>query len=140
MSDTPMQAVSMDPMSPTVILERPLRVFPNRIGVIHGEEKWTYARIGEEVGRLAGALRRTGVEQGDRVAVLLPNTPIHLAAHFALPLIESPLVSINTRLAASEIAYILEHSGARVLLVDPELAPPLDVVLRNIRTLEHVRG
>jgi fatty-acyl-CoA synthase len=72
------------------------------------------------------------------VAVLLPNTPIHLAATFAMPLLEAPLVSINTRLAPAEIAYILEHSGARVLLVDPELAAPLDGRLDGIATLERI--
>ena len=86
----------------------------------------------------ARALAAAGIQAGDRVAVLLPNTPIHLAAHFALPLLEAPLVSINTRLAPGEIAYILEHSGARILLVDPELAPPLDEFLPGVASLERV--
>ncbi|MFP6661139.1 MAG: acyl--CoA ligase family protein [Myxococcota bacterium] len=120
------------------LLERTLRVFPDRAAIVHGDLRWNYARFGQEVGRLAGALRRAGIGAGDRVAVLLPNTPVHLAAHFALPLIEAPLVSINTRLGAAEIAYILEHSGARMLLVDPELAPALDGVLGGIDTLERV--
>jgi len=119
----PHPEVSRDPLTPTRLLERALRVFPERVSVIHGEEQWTTRRLAEEVQRMAGALRRAGVGRGDRVAVLLPNTPVHLAAHFALPLLEAPLVSINTRLAPAEIAYILEHSGAKVLLVDPELAP-----------------
>ncbi len=125
-------------LTPTVFLERTRRVFPDRVAVIHGEEEWTWTRFGEEVGRLAGALRRAGVARGDRVAVLLPNTPVHLAAHFALPLLGSPLVSINLRLAPAEIAYILRHSGAKMLLVDPELAQPLDGVLPDIATLERV--
>ena len=120
--DLPPAFVWRDPLTPTTLLQRTLRVFPERIGVIDGEERWSYARFGLEVGRLAGALRSARIEPGDRVAVLLPNTRIHLAAHFALPLIEAPLVSINTRLSAPEIAYILAHSGARILLVDPELA------------------
>jgi fatty-acyl-CoA synthase len=130
--------VSLDALTPTLLLERTLRVFPDRVGLIHGDERWTWARFAEEVGRLAGALVRAGIERGDRVAVLMPNTPIHLAADFALPLIEAPIVSINTRLAPAEIGYILEHSGARALLVDPELAPPLDDVLPGIAGLEHV--
>jgi fatty-acyl-CoA synthase len=63
---------------------------------------------------------------------------MHLIAHFAMPLLQAPLVSINTRLAPAEIEYILEHSGAKVLLADPELALPLDDVLPKIKTLEHV--
>jgi len=130
--------VCLDPLTPTLLLQRTLRVFPERTAVIDGDDRWTYARFGDEVARLAGALRRAGIERGDRVAVLLPNTPVHLAAMFAMPLIEAPLVSINTRLAAAEIAYILEHSGARILLVDPALAPPLDGRLDAIETLERV--
>lgn len=130
--------VCLDPLGPIPLLQRTLRVFPERTGVIHGNLRWSYAQLGEEVGRLAGALQRAGIASGDRVAVLLPNTPIHLAAHFALPLLEAPLVSINTRLAAAEIAYILEHSGSRLLLVDPELAPPLDEILPGLSALEQV--
>ena len=136
--DLPPAFVWRDPLTPTTLLQRTLRVFPERIGVIDGDERWSYARFGLEVGRLAGALRSAGIEPGDRVAVLLPNTRIHLAAHFALPLIEAPLVSINTRLSAPEIAYILAHSGARILLVDPELALPLDEVLSGIESLDRV--
>jgi fatty-acyl-CoA synthase len=87
---------------------------------------------------MAGALRETGIRAGDRVAILSPNTPWHLAAHFAMPLLEAPLVSINTRLSGREIAYILEHSGSRVLLVDPELAPALDGLRGELSGLERV--
>jgi fatty-acyl-CoA synthase len=127
-----------DPLTPVLLLERTLRVFPQRVGVIHGDQRFTYHELGREVGRLAAALRRAGVQGGDRVAVLLPNTPLHLFAHFAMPLLQAPLVSLNTRLSAGEIAYILEHSGAKVLLVDPQLAPPLDAALPKIATLEQV--
>ncbi len=70
--------------------------------------------------------------------MLSPNTPWHLAAHFAMPLLEAPLVSINTRLAAPEIAYILKDCAAKVLLVDPELAPALDPVRGDLPALERL--
>ena len=127
-----------DALTPILLLERTLRVHGERTAVIDGDERWSYARFGEEIGRLAGALRRAGIRRGDRVAVLLPNTPVHLAAKFALPLLEAPLVSINTRLAAGEIAYILQHSGARILLADPALAAPLDGKLGDATALERV--
>lgn len=132
------ESVWREPMTPTALLQRTLRVFPNREAIVHGTERWNWARFGEEVGRLAGALERAGIAAGDRVAVLLPNTPIHLAAHFSMPLLNAPLVSINTRLSPAEIEYILQHSGSKILLVDPELAPPLDEILPNCPSLEHV--
>jgi fatty-acyl-CoA synthase len=138
MPDQPVTDVSTDPLTPLVLLERTVRVFPSRTAVVHGELRWDYAEFGRQVGRLAGALARAGVVAGDRVAVLAPNTPWHLAAHFAAPLLAAPLVSINTRLAGAEIAYILEHSGARVLLVDPALAVTVDEACRRVPSLERV--
>ncbi len=107
MTEMPHSDVFTDSLTPVVMLERTLRVFPKRMAVVHGDLRWTYEALAREVGRMAGALRRSGVEAGDRVAILSPNTPWHLAAHFALPLIQAPLVSINTRLLAVEIARIL---------------------------------
>jgi len=138
MSAKPHANVWTDPLTPLVMLQRTARVFPKREAVVHGKLRWSYEKLAEEVGRMAGALRRAGVGPGDRVAILAPNTPAHLVAHFALPLLGAPLVSINTRLAAAEIAYILDHCGAKVLLVDPELAPPLDAILPERKALQHV--
>ena len=111
-----------DELSPIVLLERTLRVFPDKTAVVHGELRWCYARFADEVGRLAGALRRAGLEPGDRVAFLAPNVPALLAAHFAVPLIGGVLVAINTRLNPAEVNYILNHSGAKLVFADPELA------------------
>jgi len=138
MSAKPHANVWTDPLTPLVMLKRTAAVFPQREAAVHGKLRWTYADLAQEVGRMAGALRRAGVGQGDRVAVLAPNTPAHLVAHFAMPLLGAPLVSINTRLAPPEIAYILDHCGAKVLLVDPELAPPLDGILRERKALQQV--
>lgn len=130
--------VFTDPLSPIVLLQRTARVYPHRVAVVHGQLRWTYAQLATEVGRMAGALRRASVVAGDRVAILSPNTPHHLAAHFAMPLLGAPLVSVNTRLAPAELAYILQHSGAKVLLVDPELAPKIDSVRAELASLERV--
>jgi fatty-acyl-CoA synthase len=115
--------VSHDPLSPVRLLERTLRVFPEKTAVVYGSRRWTYARFAEEVGRLAGALVRAGVEPGDRVAFLAPNVPELLVAHFAVLQVKAVLVAINTRLNPEEVAYILEHSGARLAFADVELAP-----------------
>ena len=115
-----------DPLTPLVMLERSIRVFPTKEAVTHlgpeGERRLDWREFGELVGRFAAALQRDGIARGDRVAVLLPNVPEHLAATFAVPLVGGVLVAINTRLTAGEIGYILQHSGATTLLVDPELA------------------
>jgi len=115
--------VHLDPLTPLALLERTVRVFPEKTGVVYGDRRWTWGEFGLEVGRFAGALRRAGVEAGDRVAFLAPNVPTLLAAHFAVLQVRGVLVAINTRLVAAEVGYILNHSGAKVVLVDPELAP-----------------
>ena len=100
-------AVSNDPLTPLVFLERTVRVFPAKTAVRYGESGWSYAEFAEEVGRFAGALARAGVGPGDRVAVLAPNVPTLLAAHFSVPLLGAVLVAINTRLGPAEVEYIL---------------------------------
>ena len=115
--------VAFDALTPLALFERTVRVFPDQPAVVYGNTRSTWAEFSEQVGRFAGALERAGVEPGDRVAVLAPNVPVALAAHFAVLRVRGVLVMINTRLAAEEIAYILDHSGAKVVLADPELAP-----------------
>ncbi|MDP6244923.1 MAG: AMP-binding protein, partial [Myxococcota bacterium] len=117
-----MSEVSRDALTPLVFLERTVRVFPRKTAVVYGNRRWTWSEFAQEVGRFAGALARAGIEPGDRVAVLAPNVPTVLAAHFAVLGLRAVLVTINTRLSADEVGYILNHSGARVVLVDPELA------------------
>jgi acyl-CoA synthetase (AMP-forming)/AMP-acid ligase II len=112
-----------DPLSPLALLERTLRVFPQQTAVRYGDRRWTWAEFGCEIARQAGALRRAGVGPGDRVAFLAPNVPALLAAHFAVLQLRAALVAINTRLQSEEVGYILDHSGAKLVLVDPELAP-----------------
>jgi len=114
--------VHLDPMTPLALLERTLRVFPERPAVVYGEQRWSYQRFADEIGRLAGALVRAGVAPGDRVAFLTPNVPELLVAHLAVLQVKAVLVAINTRLQAEEVGYILNHSGARVVFCDPELA------------------
>ena len=77
-----MAEVSIDPLTPIAFLERTVRVFPNKTAVVYGNRRWTYAQFAERVGRFAGALKRARVAPGDRVAVLAPNVPEVLEAHF----------------------------------------------------------
>ncbi|MEB2344346.1 MAG: acyl--CoA ligase family protein [Deltaproteobacteria bacterium] len=127
-------APNRDPLTPLTLLERTVRVFPEKLAVAYGERRWTWAEFGAEIARMAGALRRAGVEPGDRVAFLAPNVPELLAAHFAVLQLHAALVAINTRLQAEEVGYILEHSGAKVVIVDPELAPAVAGIPQPLAT------
>jgi len=109
------------PLSPIGFLLRSARVFAERAAVRDGDRTLSYAELLEQAERLAGALCDAGVTPGERVALLLPNVPEMLLAHYAGPGIGAAVVPINTRLNPSEVAYILEHSGARVLLSDANL-------------------
>ena len=129
---------SYTPLTPLSFLERAAVVFPDKIGVVHGDRRMSYAEMATAATQMARALRDAGVEPGDRVAYLCPNLPEMLVAHFAVPLAGSILVAINTRLSGPEIEYILSHSGARVLVVDTELYPTVAPHLGAVAGLEHV--
>ena len=107
-------------LTPLMFLERSARVYPDKVAVVYGEERRTYREFGERVNRLASALRARGLQKGERVAFICPNTPPLLEAHFGVLMVGGILVTINTRLSAEEIRYILQHSGARFLVVDTE--------------------
>jgi fatty-acyl-CoA synthase len=98
--------------------------------VVHGDRRSSYRQLEDRVDRLARALLAAGLERGDRVAFLSPNTPALLEAHYGVPAAGGVLVAVNTRLNSEEVGYILGHCGARFLFVDAELEPliePLDV-------------
>jgi fatty-acyl-CoA synthase len=105
-------------LSPLSFLLRSAAVFPDRRAMTLDGRSHTYAEMLQRVEALAGALRQLGVGTGDRVAAVLPNLPAMLEAHYAVPGIGAILIPINTRLAAPEVAWILDHSGAKILLVD----------------------
>jgi acyl-CoA synthetase (AMP-forming)/AMP-acid ligase II len=109
-------------LNPVDLLERAAFVYPDKVALVHGERRYTYAAFAERAWRLAAALRDAGLEKGDRVATLLPNSPAMLEAHFGVPAAGGILVTVNTRLARDEIAFILGHSGSRFLLIDAELS------------------
>ncbi|MCI0354470.1 MAG: AMP-binding protein, partial [Acidobacteria bacterium] len=105
---------------------------------VEGDRRFTYAQFQQRVHRLASALRRHGVAPGDRVAVLAPNTVAALEPHFGVPLAGAVLVMLNIRLQAQELAWMLNHCAARVLIADPELLPVLDPVRHELRSLSFI--
>src|SRR5438128_7892425 len=104
-------------LTPLSFLRRSATVYADKPAVVHGEITWTYREFAARVEQRARMLRAAGLQPGDRVAYLMPNTPEMLAAHFAVPLAGAVLVAINTRLAPDEVRYILYHSVAPSLVV-----------------------
>ena len=113
---------NFEPLTPAVFLHRAAQVFPDRIGVVEGGVKFTYGEFLDRSLRLAGALKVLGVQPGDRVAILAGNSHVMLAAHYAVPFAGAVLVALNTRVTAADMAYILNHAGAAVLVYDQEFA------------------
>jgi fatty-acyl-CoA synthase len=120
------------PLSPLSFLQRAADVHPERLAVRYGVRSYDFAALRQRSRRLAGALQQLGVGRGDVVAMLAANTPEIFEAHFGVPLAGGILNTINTRLDADTIAYILDHGGARVFLTDTHLAREVRPALRQL--------
>jgi fatty-acyl-CoA synthase len=125
-------------LTPLSFLARSAGVYPDKTAIVHGSQRWTYAEFARDAQRLARGLRAAGVEPGDRVACLLPNVPAMLHAHFGVPLAGAVLVAVNTRLSAEEVRYILDHSGATVLVVDTALLPAVEPIRESLETVREI--
>src|SRR5450755_1838853 len=133
-----MTTVSNTQLTPLRFLERSAEVYPEKVAIVHGDRRMTYRELAGEVTRLARALQASGIEPGDRVAYLCPNTPELLIAHFAVPLAGAVLVAINSRLAGQEVRYICDHSGAKLLVVDSELRSIVEPVQDELKTIREI--
>ena len=107
-------------LTPLSFLTRTAETHPNHTAVAYGAFKRSWAEVYERCRRLAAALAAQGIVRGDTVAAMLPNVPALLEAHFGVPMAGAVLNAINTRLDAAAIAYILDHSGAKLLIADCE--------------------
>jgi fatty-acyl-CoA synthase len=112
-----LDTLSFEPLTPVSYLDRAAAAHGDRTAVVDGEQRFTYSEMHERCRRLAGALAPPA--DGRPVAVLAPNTHVLLEANFGVPWAGVPLVAVNTRLSAGEVAYILQHSNAAVLVHDP---------------------
>lgn len=115
------------PLTPLDLLDRTVEAFPERPAVSWRERTWTYQQFAALVARFAAFLRDRGVKQGDVVSVIANNRPEMLAAHFAVPAVGAVLNTINTRLDAESVAYILDHTQSAMLILDPACALAADV-------------
>jgi fatty-acyl-CoA synthase len=110
------------PLTPLTFIERAAYVYPDKPSVVHGAERYTWKQTYARCRRLASALARRGIGKNDTVAVMLPNTPPMYEAHFGVPMCGAVLNTLNTRLDAETIAFMLKHGGARVLITDREFS------------------
>ena len=123
--DLERNAANYAPLTPISFLARAAWVYPDRVSVIHGTQRWTWKQTYARSRRLASALSRRGIGLGDTVAVMLPNTPPMVEAHFGVPMTGAVLNSLNTRLDAESIAFMLDHGGAKLLITDREFSPTI---------------
>jgi fatty-acyl-CoA synthase len=117
------------PLTPLAFLERSALVWPQKVAVRHGRSQYTYRELAQRCRRFASALAKRGVGRGDTVAIVAPNVPAMLEAHYAVPALGAVLNALNYRLDARTIAFCLEHGEADVLLVDAEFAPTVKSAL-----------
>ena len=127
----PANFVALTPLS---FIERTAAVYPDRVAIIHGSFRQTWRQTYERCRRLASALAGMGLGPGDTVSVMLPNIPAMCEVHFGVPMCGAVLNTLNTRLDAESIAFMLKHSGAKVLITDREYS---QTMTQALDMLEH---
>ncbi|HWA81199.1 MAG TPA: AMP-binding protein [Acetobacteraceae bacterium] len=125
-------AVNHVPLSPLSFLKRASLVWPDKIAVIDGGRRFTYREFALRCRRLAAALGGAGLKRGEAAAVLAPNVPALLEAHYGVPLAGGVLAPINTLLDAASIAFILDHAACKVLIFDRTHVEKVHVVVRSL--------
>ncbi|HMA15407.1 MAG TPA: AMP-binding protein, partial [Kiloniellaceae bacterium] len=125
-------AANFVPLSPLSFLARTAAVYPERCAVIHGDLRRSWAEVYARCRRLASALRRRGIGKGDTVAVMAPNTPACLEAHFGVPAAGAVLNALNVRLDAATLGFILQHGEAKVLITDREFSGVMKEALESV--------
>lgn len=123
---------NFQPLSPVSFLRRAAAVRPQQTAIIHGSRRYTYAQFWERSQQLGSALSKRGVEPGDCVAIMATNTPEMLEAHNAVPMIGAVLNSLNIRLDATTLAFILDHGEAKVLITDREFSKVIKEAIAQI--------
>jgi len=120
------------PLTPLTFLERSASIFPDHCAIVHGDIRRSWSETHARCRRLASALQRRGIGLGDTVSMVAPNLPEVFEAHFGVPMAGAVLNTINTRLDADIIAFILEHGEAKALIVDREFSEPVGRALEQL--------
>lgn len=119
------------PMTPSSFLARTAAVYPERLAVVHGGLRRNYGTLYRRARQLASALKRRGIGAGDTVAIMAPNIPEMLEAHYGVPMAGAVLNPLNVRLDPDTIAFILDHGAAKVLITDREFSPTIAAALEK---------
>lgn len=124
------------PQLVTRFLQRPLKLYPRKVGVVDGDRRFTYREYGDRVNRLSNALLGLGVKHGDRVAFLCYNCHQLLEAYYGVVQIGAILLPLNIRLTPADFSYILNDAGARFLFVDKDFVPLIRPIVHELKTVE----
>ncbi|MCU9595418.1 long-chain-fatty-acid--CoA ligase [Caldibacillus thermolactis] len=120
------------PLTPLDWKRRAVKYYPNKIAVIDEEKEFTYKQFAERTDLLSKALYQAGIRQGDHVAVMLPNTHYMLECFYGIAQIGAVMVPLNYRISADDMAYIINHSDAKILIVDEEFTPPIEKIVDRL--------
>ncbi|HEY5896758.1 MAG TPA: acyl-CoA synthetase [Burkholderiales bacterium] len=131
--DLQRNAANYAPLTPLSFLERAAYVYPERLSVVHGAQRYTWKETYARCRRLGAALNKRGIGVGHTVAAMLPNVPPMYEAHFGVAMAGATLNTLNTRLDAEAIAFMLDHGEARLLLTDREFAPTIEGALKLVK-------
>ena len=125
------------PLTPLEFARRARKLYPQRVAVIDGDSRWAYAQFLDRCDRWSAALQKLGINPGDRVAYLSPNTHAQLESFYAVPQIGAVLVPLNYRLTADDFVFLINHSGSRMVCADRDYLGTIDSVREQLPKLEH---
>src|ERR1700761_6113292 len=133
-SDLDRNPANHQPLTPLTLLERAAAVFPERLAIVHGPLRRTAREFHARCRRLASALAAKGIGRGDTVAVIAANTPAMLECPHGAPMTGAVLNTLNTRLDAAALAFMLDHGEAKILIVDREFSGLMAEALKRVKT------
>ena len=125
------------PLTPLEFARRARKLYPERVAVIDGDSRRTYAQFLDRCDRWSAVLQKLGISPGDRVAYLSPNTHAQLESFYAVPQIGAVLVPLNYRLTADDFVYLINHSGSRMVCADRDYLGAIDNIREQLPTVEH---
>ncbi len=117
------------PLSPLSFISRAKDIYPNYESLVYGKRSYTWVETYNRCTKFASALTKQGISKGDTVSIIAANTPEIFEAHYSIPMIGAVINTINTRLDAETIAYILDHSDAKLLITDTQFSPTMKKAL-----------